>query len=307
MNNKSVKIEKYNVVDLFAGCGGLSMGFEKAGFNVVAAFDNWEPAIQTYKANFKHPIIKKDLNDTTNLKDIISFKPNIIIGGPPCQDFSSAGHRNEKLGRADLTISFAEIIEKVKPKYFVMENVPRIQKSKILEDIIEKFKKLGYGLTATVIDASRCGVPQIRKRFVLIGEMNGKDDFLLNQLNSKLTKNQTTLLDYFGSSLGFEYYFRVPRSYSRRGIFSIYEPSMTIRGVDRPVPKGYTGHSADPIPLNETIRTLTYKERSLIQTFPKNFKLEGSKTTLNQLIGNAVPVKLAQYIAVQLKAHIESK
>ena len=82
---------------------------------------------------------------------------------------------------------------------------------------------------------------------------------------------------------------------------------MTIRGVDRPVPKGYTGHSADPIPLNETIRTLTYKERSLIQTFPKNFKLEGSKTTLNQLIGNAVPVKLAQYIAVQLKAHIESK
>ena len=64
-----------------------------------------------------------------------------------------------------------------------MENVPRIQKSKILEDIIEKFKKLGYGLTATVIDASRCGVPQIRKRFVLIGEMNGKDDFLLNQLN----------------------------------------------------------------------------------------------------------------------------
>src|ERR1035441_4342758 len=107
------KIAKYKVVDLFAGCGGLSMGFEKAGFNVVAAFDNWEPAIQTYKANFNHPIIKKDLNDTSNLKDIISFKPNIIIGGPPCQDFSSAGHRNENLGRADLTISFAEIIEKV--------------------------------------------------------------------------------------------------------------------------------------------------------------------------------------------------
>lgn len=186
-----------------------------------------------------------------------------------------------------------------------MENVPRIQKSKILEDIIKKFKDMGYGLTSTVIDASRCGVPQIRKRFVLIGELNGKDDFLLNQLISNLTSNQTTLFDYFGDSLGFEYYFRVPRSYSRRGVFSIYEPSMTIRGVDRPVPKGYTGHAGDPIPLDSSIRTLTFKERSLIQTFPNNFKLSGSKTTINQLIGNAVPVKLAQYIAQELKKYIE--
>jgi DNA (cytosine-5)-methyltransferase 1 len=297
--------KKIRVVDLFAGCGGLSLGFEKKGFDIVAAFDNWEPAIQTYKLNFKHSIFKKDLSETSDLADIIALKPKVIIGGPPCQDFSSAGHRNEKLGRADLTISFSEIIAKVQPKYFVMENVPRIQKSKILDGIIKKFKKIGYGLTMTVIDASRCGVPQIRKRLVLIGEMNGKDDFLLDQLNSNLSKKQMTLSDYFGNSLGFEYYFRVPRSYSRRGIFSIHEPSMTIRGVDRPVPKGYTGHSADPIPLNSSIRTLTYRERSLIQTFPKNFVFEGSKTNLNQLIGNAVPVKLAEYIAHELKKYIE--
>jgi DNA (cytosine-5)-methyltransferase 1 len=293
------------VVDLFAGCGGLSLGFQRKGFQIVAAFDNWEPAIQTYKSNFKHPIFKKDLSDTKNLSEITELKPTIIIGGPPCQDFSSAGHRNEKLGRADLTISFSEIVEKVNPKYFVMENVPRIQKSKILSSIIRKFNKLGYGLTMTVLDASKCGVPQIRKRFVMIGEMNGKDDFLLERLTSNLSDEQTTLRDYFGDSLGFEYYFRVPRSYSRRGIFSIYEPSMTIRGVDRPVPKGYPGHSADPIKLNPSIRTLTYKERSLIQTFPKSFVFEGSKTNLNQLIGNAVPVKLAEYIAHELKNHIE--
>lgn len=298
-------IEKYNVVDLFAGCGGLSLGFQNAGFNIVAAYDNWEPAIVNYEANFKHPIFKIDLGDATICNVIVNQKADIIIGGPPCQDFSSAGHRNEKLGRADLTISFYKIIEAAKPEYFVMENVPRIQKSKIFTDILEKFRKLGYGLTITVIDASRCGVPQIRKRLVLIGELNGKDDFLLNQLNSNLASKQTTLHDYFGNSLGFEYYFRVPRSYSRRGIYSIYEPSMTIRGVDRPVPKGYPGHPADPIPLNATIRTLTYKERSLIQTFPKKFKFEGSKTNLNQLIGNAVPVKLAQYIATELKKYLE--
>ena len=105
------KSRKLSVIDLFAGCGGLSLGFANSGFNVVAAFDNWDPAIEVYRRNFNHPIIKKDLSDTSDLKDIKSFKPDVIIGGPPCQDFSSAGHRNEKLGRADLTISFSKIID----------------------------------------------------------------------------------------------------------------------------------------------------------------------------------------------------
>ncbi len=301
--NKSKKVAP-TVVDLFSGCGGLSLGFENSGFNVVAAFDNWDPAIEVYKKNFKHPIFKKDLGDTSDLEDIKSFKPDIIIGGPPCQDFSSAGHRDENLGRAELTISFSKIIADIKPKYFVMENVPRIQKSEVFPKIMKKFSKLGYGLTHLVLDASRCGAPQIRKRFVVIGELGGKDDFLLDRLVKGQSEKQTTIFDYFGNSLGFEYYFRVPRSYSRRGIFSIHEPSMTIRGVDRPVPSGYPGHPTDPIPLNPSVRTLTYKERSLIQTFPEDFVFEGPKTTLNQLIGNAVPVKLAEYISAALMEYI---
>src|SRR5436309_2974303 len=114
------KVKSLKVVDLFAGCGGLSMGFANAGFKVVAAFDNWDPAIEVYKKNFNHPIIKKDLGDTSNITDIKSYKPDIIIGGPPCQDFSSAGHRDETLGRAQLTSSFTEIIAEIKPKYFLM-------------------------------------------------------------------------------------------------------------------------------------------------------------------------------------------
>lgn len=293
------------VVDLFAGCGGLSMGFANAGFNVVAAFDNWDPAIKVYKKNFKHPMIKKDLEDTSDISDIKSFKPDIIIGGPPCQDFSSAGHRDESLGRAQLTSSFTEIIADIKPKYFLMENVPRIQKSDVFPKVLKEFKDLGYGLTYTVLDASRCGTPQARKRFFVIGELGGKDDFLLKELVEGMSKKQMTLHDYFGDSLGFEHYFRVPRSYQRRGIFSIYEPSMTIRGVDRPLPAGYPGHSGDTAPLSTAIRTLTVKERSLIQTFPEDFEFEGSKTTLNQLIGNAVPVKLAEYIASKLAGYID--
>lgn len=298
---------KLRVVDLFCGCGGLSLGFQNAGFNIVAAFDNWPEAIAIYKKNFGHPIISRDLNDTTDISDIEKFSPDIIIGGPPCQDYSSAGHRDESLGRANLTISFAQIVTRIRPKYFLMENVPTIQKSEKLGIVLKMFQEAGYGLTQMVLDASKCGVPQKRKRFVVIGELNGKDGFLSDYLVNGQSSKSMTLRDYFGDSLGFEYYFRVPRSYSRRGVFSIDEPSMTIRGVDRPVPKGYTGHPGDPVPLTDDIRTLTYQERSWIQTFPKDFDWgTSSKTNLNQAIGNAVPVKLAEYIANSLKAYISN-
>ena len=301
-------LEHFRVADLFSGCGGLSLGFLNAGFNVVGAFDNWDEAISIYRLNFQHPIFKKDLNDTENISEIENLKPNIIIGGPPCQDYSSAGHRDETLGRANLTISYAEIIVKIKPAFFLMENVPNIRKSEKLDIVLKMFREAGYGISMMVLDASKCGVPQKRKRFIVVGELGGKDGFLDKELVENQTKNSMTLRDYFGNSLGFEYYFRVPRSYSRRGIFSIDEPSMTIRGVDRPVPKGYVGHPNDPVPLTPDIRTLTYQERSWIQTFPKSFNWgEGSKTNLNQAIGNAVPVKLSEYIANCLKRYIYAK
>lgn len=292
------------VVDLFCGCGGMSMGFEKAGFNVVASYDNWDPAIAVYRLNFQHPIYKRDLLDTKYVSDIASHKPDVIIGGPPCQDFSSAGHRDETLGRANLTLSYADIITKILPRFFVMENVPTIKKSEKLEIIKRQFKEAGYGLSELVLDASLCGVPQKRKRFFLIGHLGGVDEALLPFLKKHLATKSLTLHDYFGDTLGFEYYFRVPRSYSRRGIFSIYEPAMTVRGVDRPVPKGYPGHPGDPIPMNDSIRTLTIEERSQFQTFPKDFRYEGSKTVVNQMIGNAVPVNLAKYVATALKEYI---
>jgi len=178
-----------------------------------------------------------------------------------------------------------------------MENVARIEKSRTLQTAIDILKKQSYGLTKIVLDASLCGVPQKRKRFFLIGRLGGKD----NELGYYLTKNQAkkemTLFDYFGTSLGVEYYYRHPRSYQRRGIFSIYEPSPTVRGVNRPMPKTYKKHSGDRCDPSKGVRALTTLERSYIQTFPEHFKLLGTKTNLEQAIGNAVPVKLAQYIA----------
>lgn len=300
--------KEYRVVDLFAGCGGLSLGFQNAGFNIVAAFDNWDEAIDIYKRNFNHPIIKRDLGDTSDLSDIAKYAPDIIIGGPPCQDYSSAGHRDEELGRAKLTIDYATIITTLRPQYFLMENVPNIQKSEKLAQVLDMFHKAGYGISRMVIDASKCGVPQKRRRYIVVGGLGEQEGFLDELLLAGQTKKSMTMRDYFGDTLGFQYYFRVPRSYSRRGIFSIDEPSMTIRGVDRPIPPGYHGHPNDPSPLTPDIRILTPEERSWVQTFPRTFQWgERSKTNINQAIGNAVPVKLAEYIANCLKEYMNVK
>jgi DNA (cytosine-5)-methyltransferase 1 len=292
-------------IDLFSGCGGMSLGFQNADFEIVAAFDNWKPAVKVYQDNFDHPIYDTDLSTQEGLAQIKSLNPEMIIGGPPCQDFSSAGKRDETLGRADLTLSFANIVSECKPEWFVMENVERIVKSNILKDALKIFKKAGYGISYEVLNAAYCGVPQARKRFFLVGHLYSQDGFL-NPYFAKNTSNQAmSISDYLGKSLGIEYYYRHPRSYMRRGIFSIYEPSPTIRGVNRPVPKNYVKHSGDPVEINENLRPLTTIERSYLQTFPDDFIFRGTKTDLEQVIGNAVPVKLGEFVANCINEYIE--
>ncbi len=306
MGKENHKLELHSslkVIDLFAGCGGLSLGFQNAGFKIAAAFDNWEIAMKVYQKNFNHDVILCDIAALDNFEIIKNINPDIIIGGPPCQDFSSAGKRDENLGRGDLTIKFAEIVASVKPKCFVMENVDRLAKSakyKVARDI---FKEAGYGLSEKILDASLCGVPQKRKRFFCIGQLGGEDKALEYYLEVNLDKQPKTIREYLGD-LGIEYYYRHPRSYKRRAIFSIDEPSPTIRGVNRPIPKNYKIHPGDAAPLTAELRPLTTIERSYIQTFPPNFIFESSKTDLEQMIGNAVPVKLAEYVAKCLYEYI---
>lgn len=285
-------------VDLFCGCGGLSLGFQKAGMDIVAALDNWQNALNVYRNNFSHPAIKADLMDVKASADIIrKYKPDIIIGGPPCQDFSSAGKRNEDNGRGDLTVSYARIIADVRPKWFVMENVERILKTQKLIDALEIFHEVGYGITYTILNAALCGVPQKRKRFVMIGKLDAENDFMAETIKENLSDHEMTVREYFGNTLDINYYYRHPRSYARRGIFSVDEPSATIRGVNRPMPQGYKLHPGDPVESLEGIRPLSTYERSMIQTFPSDFYFDGSKTDIEQMIGNAVPVNLGFYIA----------
>ncbi len=295
------------VVDIFCGCGGLSYGFVKQGFEVVKAFDNWTPAINIYNANFSHPAEQIDVY-LLNPEYLKKLAPDMIIGGPPCQDYSSAGLHDENKGRADLTLRYADIVCEVLPRFFVMENVDRIVKSETLPKAITKYKNAGYGLSQVVLDASKCGVPQKRKRFFLIGEFGGRDGWLDDRLINGQTATSMSIYDYLGNEFGTEFYYRHPRSYARRGIFSIFEPSPTVRGVNRPIPPGYKIHNGDATKDITMVRPLTTLERARIQTFPQNFNFLGTKKTdLEQIVGNAVPVELASYVAGKIKEYISIK
>lgn len=296
------------IIDLFAGCGGLTLGFQNAGFKIVAAADNWKPVLTVYRANFNHDIYELDLNDVENcVKLFKKYEAGIIIGGPPCQDFSQAGKRDENLGRGNLTVSFAEIVSKLRPNFFVMENVDQLTKTAKFKEARKILTAAGYGMTIRLLDASLCGVPQKRKRYFVIGELGAINDFLGIYLDFNLSSKPLTLRDYFKDELGTEFYYRHPWSYMRRGIYSIDEPSPTIRGVNRPIPKGYPGHHLDATRDIKKVRPFTTVERGRIQTFPKNFKWIGGKTDVEQMIGNAVPVKLAEFVANCLLEYFNSK
>jgi DNA (cytosine-5)-methyltransferase 1 len=117
-----------------------------------------------------------------------------------------------------------------------MENVEQIKKSDILTEVVEQFVQSGYGLTSVILNASFCGVPQSRTRFFLIGHLHDKHNQLKGIFKKNLADKKMTIRDYLGTDLGtdlgLEVYYRHPRNYNRRGVFTIDEPSPTVRGVN---------------------------------------------------------------------------
>ena len=293
-------------VDLFCGCGGMSLGFQMNGYQIVGAFDCWQSALNCYAAKMSHPTYFQDLSKKNlSLRMIRPLDPELIIGGPPCQDFSSAGGRKEG-ERANLTVSYAKIIKSIKPKYFVMENVSRAKSSNAYAEARDIFKSAGYGLTEQILDASKCGVPQKRKRFFCIGALDAPDGFLSKYLNANQSIIPLTVRKYFKENnyeLSFDFYYRHPRSYARRAIFSVDQPAPTIRGVNRPKPPEYTVHPGDAASA-ENVYALSFRQRAYIQTFPQDYIFCGSQAEVEQMIGNAVPVNLAAHVAKALRAYI---
>lgn len=284
-------------VDLFAGCGGMSLGFSRAGFDVVAAFDSWHVAVDAYRRNFKHPAHVFDLSNVPSATQAVSrYRPDAIIGGPPCQDFSIAGKRVEA-NHASLSVAFARIACGVGVPLAIMENVYSIADTRTLAAVKRIFTRAGYGLTERIVDASLAGVPQMRRRFFLVAAKRLPNDVFGDCLDNGLSTQPMTVAEYFGDRLGTEYYYAHPRNYKRRAVFSIHEPSATIRRVNRPIPSTYKSHPADKARISRKVRALTTEERAEIQTFPRNFRFSGTASQREHLIANAVPVRLAEYVA----------
>lgn len=209
MSKKKQK-KKYNVLDLFCGAGGFSLGFVNAGFEVVAGIDNDKNALETYKYNFGHDkSILLDLSKTLNFEDLdkkINKSIDVIIGGPPCQGFSVAGKRLVDDPRNQLYKAYLDFIDRYQPKAVIIENVPSIMSlysGRISSEIKDDLEKKGYCMSIHKMNAAEYGIPQARKRVFFVGLKNQKTfNFeLLEKLppskmvSSKMALDDLPLLD----------------------------------------------------------------------------------------------------------------
>lgn len=187
----------HSILDLFAGAGGLSEGFIQEGFEVIAANELVETYFRTYLHN--HPEIQTpakailgDITKTEIKQQIIAAASDenigIVIGGPPCQGFSLAGWRNPNDERNKLFRDYFDIVKAIRPKMFVMENVPGIltmQKGQVIKEIISSFNSLGYHtLKPFLLKAEEYGIPQRRRRVILIGSLDKTIEFNASPLFS---------------------------------------------------------------------------------------------------------------------------
>lgn len=172
---------KLNAIDLFCGCGGLSYGFEKAGYNILLGIDNDSKALETFELNHEGAVsICGDITEITYEKDIRPLIGNksidVIIGGPPCQGMSLSGPRKFDDPRNRLYLSYIRLVKEIQPKAFVIENVPGLVglfKGQIKDSIIEKFTEMGYVIQYRILCAADYGVPQNRRRVVFVGIKKG--------------------------------------------------------------------------------------------------------------------------------------
>lgn len=165
-------MKKPKVVSLFSGCGGLDLGFKQSGYDIVWANDVLKDACDTYRFNIGDHIFCEDI---IKIDKSIIPKADIVIGGPPCQSFSLVGKRNPKDDRSNLVWSYLEVLQQVKPKVFILENVTGILSaknpdgSKVLDNLVEAFNDLGYTTSVFKLNAADFGVPQKRVRVFIVG------------------------------------------------------------------------------------------------------------------------------------------
>lgn len=336
------------IIDLFCGIGGLSLGFEQAGFEVISAVDMWADAVKTYNHNRKNKVAEVISVEDYNVTKLPYIKANEnitgIIGGPPCQGFSTVGKREVDDPRNKMYLEFYKAVKLVRPQFFVIENVKgmlTLNKGAFVKDLLKRFGEdgLGYTISYQLLNAADYGIPQNRYRVFYVGIKNKKFVFP-EPFNYKLTAKDG-ISDLEGATK--EKYGSEPKN--------DYQKNM--RGnVKKPINQDYTVHTEKTIsiisqvPDGGNIRDLpaeiwhvrkynkafermgtfkpsntidtghrnyfhysepripTVRESARIQSFPDSFEILGTRGSQYKQVGNAVPPMLARVIAERIKAEI---
>lgn len=295
---------------MFAGAGGMSLGLSQAGMDVSMALEYDAAMVRTYQRNMQRPIRlfgklsgrddhvhRYDLNEFPDVAEtIMAVRPDIVVGGPPCQDFSSAGKRVEG-ARAKLTAYYAQLLCITRPEWFVLENVKGALGSQQYAAAKKLLKSAGYGLSENVLLASQYNVPQRRRRLILIGRLGEQDGFLDSALQAKASKTEMSIRDLVGDRFGDGMYFH-PRDPSRKAVWSTSAPAPTIRSASgRNLPDGFQLRPDVDDPVMGAIYNPTMTQLALLQGFPAWWIWEGeTKGKVATMIGNAVPPPLAKAV-----------
>ena len=325
--------EKMSIASLFSGAGGLDLGFKNSGFNLIYANDYDKDVWETFEKNHR---IKIDKRSICNIKSNDIPKVDGIIGGPPCQSWSLAGSMkgiNDKRGK--LFYEYIRILEDKKPLFFVAENVAGIlSKTHIAEflKIIDRFKSLGYNVSYKLVNAKNYNVPQERKRVIIVGyrnDLNKTFSFPEGETNivslRDIISNLPDSIEAREKNKPNSNLKIVNHEHMNGGFSTMYmsrnrkkdwnEVSFTIQAGGRHSPL----HPSSPSMIKKDkdlwifndkeksqVRRLSVRECARIQTFPDDFRFYYDNVAKGyKMIGNAVPVNLAESIAKKIKNDLQ--
>ncbi len=338
---------KLKAIDLFSGCGGLTEGLKNAGFEVVAAVDLEPTAVETYKLNHKSvKVWDRDIRSLSaaEVMSELNLKKgelDLLAGCPPCQGFSSMRTKNGKKWnkdkRNDLIYDFLRLVKDLKPKTVMMENVPGLLENRRMKEFKQELEEMGYqfGDSPTVLNVKEYGVPQSRRRMILLASRYGVISLAPKAANLKTVRDTITQLKPHGKSGDLlhdlpenrtpkiaEMISKVPKDGGSRtdldpkyhlpchirypqGFKDVYgrmkwnAPSPTMTGGCISPSKGRFLHP-------EENRAITLREAALLQTFPVNyqFSLRNGRAGVALMIGNALPPEFIKRQALQIKKHL---
>lgn len=332
-------------LDCFCGAGGLSIGFEKAGFEVIYAFDIDEVSIKTYTHNPKYhrgQAFIRDIYKVTkrSIEEDLGHelgKIDVMIGGPPCQGFSVQRRGDDNDPRNNLILEYCRLIKEIKPQFFVLENVGGLMSTRgkpYIKTLLDTLSAAGYTIQMKKLTASDFGVPQDRKRVIIVGELsvNGKGHFeyptplvapkvtVREAIIDLIDKDENDIPNHKADKLSVINLKRIQAITEGQGQDSLPDelqlnchkknnghrhldtygrmawdkPSPTITARFDSFSRGRFGH-----PVLD--RTITLREGARLQTFPDDFEFLGNKVEVARQIGNAVPPVLAEKIAEKVK------